>query len=160
MDAVPHQKKVRPHVNILYVCLGNICRSPMAEFMLRNAVEGRQSLSGQPIVVHGAGVAAEVGSPATREVRAVLAEAGISGDGHLARQLTDEMLEQADLVLVATEDVRRRVLRYAGAEASKVQLMLGDQDLSDPWGMPIDDYRETFEQLKPRVEALAAAITL
>jgi protein-tyrosine phosphatase len=147
-------------LNILYVCLGNICRSPMAEFMLRNAVEGRQSLSGQPIVVHGAGVAAEVGSPATREVRAVLAEVGISGDGHVARQLTDEMLEQADLVLVATEDVRRRVLRYAGAEASKVQLMLGDQDLSDPWGMPIDDYRETFEQLKPRVEALAAAITL
>ncbi len=132
----------------------------MAEFMLRNAVEGRQSLRGQPIVVHGAGVAAEVGSPATREVRAVLAEAGISGDGHVARQLTDEMLEQADLVLVATEDVRRRVLRYASAEASKVQLMLGDQDLSDAWGMPIDDYRETFEQLKPRVEALAAAITL
>jgi protein-tyrosine-phosphatase len=70
------------------------------------------------------------------------------------------MLEQADLVLVATEDVRRRVLRYAAADASKVQLMLGDQDLSDPWGMPIDDYRETFEQLKPRVDALAAAITL
>jgi protein-tyrosine-phosphatase len=93
-------------------------------------------------------------------VREVLAEAGIDGDGHVARQVTDEMLEQADLVLVATEDVRRRVLRYAGADASKVQLMLGDQDLSDPWGMPIDDYRETFEQLKPRVEALAAAITL
>jgi protein-tyrosine-phosphatase len=51
-------------------------------------------------------------------------------------------------------------LRYAAADASKVQLMLGDQDLSDPWGMPIDDYRETFEQLKPRVDALAAAITL
>ena len=64
-------------MNILYVCLGNICRSPMAEFMLRDAVAGRQSLSGQPIVVHGAGVAAEVGSPATREVRAVLADAGI-----------------------------------------------------------------------------------
>jgi len=155
-----NNRKLRPLVNILYVCLGNICRSPMAEFMLRDAVAGRQSLSGQPIVVHGAGVAAEVGSPATREVREVLAEAGISGEGHVARQLTDEMLEQADLVLVATEDVRRRVLRYASAEASKVQLMLGDQDLSDPWGMPIDEYRETFEQLKPRVEALAAAITL
>ncbi len=147
-------------MNILYVCLGNICRSPMAEFMLRDAVAGRQSLSGQPIVVHGAGVAAEVGSPATREVREVLAEVGIAGDGHIARQLTDEMLEQADLVLVATEDVRRRVLRYASADASKVQLMLGDQDLSDPWGMPLDDYRETFAQLKPRVDALAAAITL
>lgn len=147
-------------MNILYVCLGNICRSPMAEFMLRDAVAGRQSLSGQPIVVHGAGVAAEVGSPATREVREVLAEVGIAGDGHIARQLTDEMLEQADLVLVATEDVRRRVLRYAAADASKVQLMLGDQDLSDPWGMPLDDYRETFAQLKPRVDALAAAITL
>ena len=147
-------------MNILYVCLGNICRSPMAEFMLRDAVAGRQSLSGQPIVVHGAGVAAEVDSPATREVREVLAEAGIAGDDHVARQLTDEMLEQADLVLVATEDVRRRVLRYASADASKVQLMLGDQDLSDPWGMPLDDYRETFEQLKPRVAALAAAITL
>ncbi len=147
-------------MNILYVCLGNICRSPMAEFMLRDAVAGRQSLSGQPIVVHGAGVAAEVGSPATREVREVLAEVGIAGDGHIARQLTDEMLEQADLVLVATEDVRRRVLRYASADASKVQLMRGDQDLSDPWGMPLDDYRETFAQLKPRVDALAAAITL
>ncbi len=147
-------------MNILYVCLGNICRSPMAEFMLRDAVAGRQSLSGQPIVVHGAGVAAEVGSPATREVREVLAEVGIAGDGHIARQLTDEMLEQADLVLVATEDVRRRVLRYASADASKVQLMLGDQDLSDPWGVPLDDYRETFAQLKPRVDALAAAITL
>ncbi len=104
----------------------------MAEFMLRNAVEGKQSLSGQPIVVHGAGVAAEIGSPATREVRAVLAEAGISGDGHVARQLTDEMLEQADLVLVATEDVRRRVLRRAAAIAERLVPLAAAVSASTP----------------------------
>lgn len=136
------------------VCLGNICRSPMAEYMLRDAAVR----AGVDIEVESAGVSAEVGNRATREARQVLAENGINADAHIARMLTEQMLIEADLVLVATESLKRRVMNFANASESKVRLMLGDRDLADPWGLTMRDYRETAEQLQPVVDDLVALV--
>lgn len=137
------------------VCLGNICRSPMAEFMLRDAAAN----AGVNIEVESAGVSAEVGRPATREAREVLAEIGVSGEGHVARMLTEQMLADADLVLVATESLMRRVMQFDGADASKTKLMLVDADLPDPWGLSLEDYRDTAEQLEHMVNRVIAEAT-
>jgi protein-tyrosine-phosphatase len=86
----------------------------------------------------------------------VLEEHGIDGSRHVARQLTELMLANADLVLVATESVRRRVLTYENADEQKVRLMLGDVDLDDPWGMSLETYRSTARQLAPAIDELVA----
>lgn len=135
-------------MNVLMVCLGNICRSPMAEFMLRDAASKQR----MPIQVESAGINAEVGNPATREARQVMDERGIDADDHVARQLTEEMLHAADLVLVATESIRRRVIAYPGADAARVHLMLETRDLADPWGLSLTEYRETAWELDDMVE--------
>jgi protein-tyrosine-phosphatase len=135
-------------MNVLMVCLGNICRSPMAEFLLRDAA----SKKGMTLRVESAGINAEVGNPATREARQVMQERGIDAEAHVARQLTEEMLRSADLVLVATENVMRRVLMYPDADAAKIHLMLGARDLADPWGLSVTDYRETAWELDDMVE--------
>ncbi|MEY4078962.1 MAG: hypothetical protein RIS80_731 [Actinomycetota bacterium] len=137
------------------VCLGNICRSPMAELMLRDAADAA-GLSG--VHVESAGVSAEVGEPATPHTVTVLEEHGIDGSRHVARQLTELMLANADLVLVATESVRRRVLTYENADEQKVRLMLGDVDLDDPWGMSLETYRSTARQLAPAIDELVAGM--
>jgi len=141
-------------VKVLMVCLGNICRSPMAEFMLRDAA----ATAGLAIEVESAGVSAEVGRPATREARQVLSEIGVSGEGHVARMLTEQMLAEADLVLVATESLMRRVMQFNGADASKTKLMLVDADLPDPWGLSLEDYRDTATRLKGLVDRVIAAV--
>ena len=127
----------------------------MAEFMLRAATDAAH-LTG--VRIESAGVAAEVDEPATAHTLAVLAEHCIDGSNHLARQLTEQMLADADLVLVATDSLRRRVLSYRNADQSKVRLMLGEGDLADPWGFSLDTYRLTARQLAPQVESWVAEI--
>jgi protein-tyrosine-phosphatase len=125
----------------------------MAEFILRDAAAN----AGLTIEVESAGVSAEVGRPATREARQVLAELGVSGEGHEARMLTERMLVEADLVLVATESLRRRVMQFDNADASKTTLMLVDADLPDPWGLSLEDYRDTATRLQGMVDRVIAA---
>ena len=89
---------------VLFVCIGNICRSPFGERLLA------ERLQGHGFEVASAGVAAMVGSAMSPEAAAQLGEYGGSADGFVARQLTPAMLREADLVLTATRDLRARVL--------------------------------------------------
>ena len=82
--------------SILVVCTGNICRSPMAEGILRILLRGR-GVAG--LAVSSAGVAAWDGSGATPEAVQAMAQNGIDITGHVARRLDPPMVEQADLVV-------------------------------------------------------------
>ena len=84
---------------VLVVCTGNVCRSPLVARLLQSRLDAWAP--GQ-VVVTSAGTRAVVGQPMTRYAAAELTGVGGSPDGHVARQLTEEMLAEADLVLTAT----------------------------------------------------------
>jgi len=94
---------------VLFVCIGNVCRSPLGERLL--ALE----LPAEDFEVASAGVGALVGSPMTPEAADHLQSYGGSADGFLARQLTPAMVNESDLVLTATKAIRSRVLEDSPA---------------------------------------------
>ncbi|MFF2371033.1 low molecular weight phosphatase family protein [Agromyces sp. NPDC058110] len=93
-------------MNVLVVCTGNICRSPVAEQVLTARLHA-VGLDG--VQVSSAGTGALVGSPMTPEAAALSVRYGADPSGHLARQLTASLVQDADLVLTATRQHRARV---------------------------------------------------
>lgn len=81
--------------NILVVCIGNICRSPMAEYMLRKECP--------TLKVHSAGIAAMQGHPADDKAKQCMQNQGIPLDSHIARQLNSSLVKEADLILVMSQ---------------------------------------------------------
>jgi protein-tyrosine phosphatase len=103
-------------IDLLLVCTGNVCRSPMGAALLRAHLEAR----GVDAHVHSAGTL-PWGGPATPNSVEVMHEHGLSIDGHLSRALTDELVMTADLVLGMTRDHVWRVTR-AGDVAARAFL--------------------------------------
>ncbi|WP_104195976.1 low molecular weight phosphatase family protein [Cryobacterium sp. M15] len=91
---------------ILMVCTGNICRSPLAEQLLREDLR----TAGIDAVITSAGTRAMTGSDMTPEAAALSSQYGASHTRHVARQLTEELIADADLVLTATREHRRQVV--------------------------------------------------
>lgn len=89
---------------VLVVCVGNVCRSPLAERLLAVRL-------GEGFEVGSAGVGALVGEPMDPMAAAELERLGGSADGFVARRLTERLVQESDLVLTATKDVRARVLQ-------------------------------------------------
>ncbi|GEK23012.1 phosphotyrosine protein phosphatase [Cellulomonas xylanilytica] len=139
---------------VMVVCTGNICRSPMAEVVLRE----RFAAAGlaDRVVVDSTGISDEEhGDPIDRRARTVLVAAGYpSGDGHRARQTVAD--DRRDLVLAMT-DAHARALRRLGAEPVLFRSFdpaAAGADMADPWyGGPAD-----FEECLTQIEAAADAI--
>ena len=105
--------------NILVVCVGNICRSPVGERILAEKVPR--------LDVRSAGIGAMVGSKADQLASDVAANRGVSLEGHVARQFTSQMGEDSDLILVMEDGHRREIGRRAPH-------LLGRIMLFDHWG--------------------------
>ncbi|MFC4590310.1 arsenate reductase/protein-tyrosine-phosphatase family protein [Sphaerisporangium corydalis] len=117
VDAVPEEPPppVAPSFRLLFVCTGNMCRSPIAERLMVAALGG-----GSRIVVESAGTAAMPGSRMTPEAVRVLAEKGAGPGGFTARRLTSQLVGEADLVLAATREHRARVVSLYPPAAVRV----------------------------------------
>lgn len=122
--------------HILVVCIGNICRSPVAEAMLRARLPAKQFSS--------AGLGAMVGEGVEPKARQLAEKAGFDVANHKARQLTPAMLEAVDLVLVMSEGQRRAVADLSPTVMGKT-MRLG-QWLENGQGKDIPDpYRKSQE---------------
>ena len=125
-------------IRILFVCHGNICRSPMAEFIMKDLVK-KAGLEKQFEIASAATSTEEIGAPVYPPARRKLAEHGISCSGKTARQLEHWDCERYDLLIGMDRANLRNMRRICGGgEAGKLHTMLeyagrpGD-DVADPW---------------------------
>ena len=118
---------------ILFVCHGNICRSPMAEFVMKYLVEQAQ-LTDQYLIASAATSTEEIGNPVYPPARRKLAEHGIRCDGHAARQMTHADYKRFDLLIGMDSANLRNMTRIAGGDpGGKIRPLLYDKDVADPW---------------------------
>ena len=122
---------------ILFVCHGNICRSPMAEFLMKELV--RQAGQAEAFCIASAATSAEeLGNPVYPPVRRKLAEHGIDCSGKTARQLTRRDYEDWDLLIGMDEENMAGMRRlFGGDPEGKLHMLLEyaglNQDVADPW---------------------------
>lgn len=143
-------------MDVLFVCTGNTCRSPMAAAALAHLC---RDLERPRLRVRSAGVAAVDGMLVSREARRTLAEAGIPlGDGH-SRALTEAMVRDADLVVTMTRAHAREILRTFPWAADRVRLLLtfsgSEEDVPDPYGGNDAVYRHCLRSMAGALERLA-----
>ena len=116
---------------VLFVCHGNICRSAMAEFMMKDLVKK----AGRANEFHIASAAVsreEIGNPVYPPARRELARHGIACDGHAAHQITRKELEEYDHIYYMDGSNARYLRRLFGDGAEKCQPLLS-HDVADPW---------------------------
>jgi protein-tyrosine phosphatase len=157
----------RPLYRVVVVCTGNICRSPMGEFILRERFEAARI--GGRVVVESAGTHSwEVGSPADPRTLAVLARHGHPDFGradHIARTFQREWVDEVDLILAADSGHRRHLLKLARTDEQRAKVQMfrsfdpeaartGQLDMADPWYG--DD--EAFERTYAEVTAAADGV--
>ena len=122
---------------ILFICLGNICRSPMAEFVMKDMVK-RAGTADQFEIASAATSREEVGNPVYPPARQKLAEHGISCKGKTARQLCAEDYSYYDLLIGMEKANLRSMQRIcSGDPEGKMHLLLdgtaNPHDVADPW---------------------------
>lgn len=122
---------------ILFVCHGNICRSPMAEFVMKDLVRkaGREA---EFSIASAATSTDEIGNPVYPNARRKLAEHGIACDGHTARQLTPRDYNAYDLLIGMDSANLRNMQRICGGDPEgKLHLLMDftdrPGDVEDPW---------------------------
>ena len=117
-------------IKILFVCHGNICRSPMAEFVMKDMV-AKAGLSGQVYIESAAASREEIGSPVYPPARRELNRHGISCDGKTARQITEGDLTKFDRIYYMDSLNQRRLGRMFPEYGRFLPFL--DRDVADPY---------------------------
>jgi len=133
--------------NVMIVCIGNICRSPMAEGLLRDAMP--------ELSVYSAGLGALVGKPADATSIDLMDAAGVDIHPHRAQQLNNVLASQADLILVMDGEQKLEVQRRHPVATGKV-FRLGEPgkfDIPDPYRQPREAFEQSLELIQRGVDA-------
>ena len=142
---------------ILFVCHGNICRSPMAEFLLKDIVKNR-GLSAEFEIASAATSREEIGNPVHYGTRNKLAQLGISVSGKHAVQVTKRDYEHYDLLLAMDSNNIRNLQRVLGADTQhKIHLLLDyterkGESIADPWYT--GDFEATYNDIMQGLKGL------
>ena len=145
------------------VCLGNICRSPIAELVLREMVE----TEGLDVVVTSAGTGAwHVGGPMDPGSATVLAEHGLDPSRHVAQQMTADRIGEFDLLVAMDRSNRDDLLDLVG-DRDRPQVVLlrdfdpdgdPDQSVPDPYGGGPDGFATVYAQVEAACAGLVVAL--
>ncbi|MCA9190245.1 MAG: Sua5/YciO/YrdC/YwlC family protein [Planctomycetales bacterium] len=132
---------------VLLVCTGNTCRSPMAEVLMRHALERRFGTANFSVV--SAGLSAFPGGAASPEAIAVMAQRNLNLRSHQSKSITERVVKFADLILTMTNSHRRAIVERMPDTVSRLHLVSGTgQDVSDPFGGNESIYADCADQIE------------
>ena len=127
---------------ILFVCTGNTCRSPMAESILKHLIKEKNL---KDIKVSSCGTNAQIGQPMSENAINALKNMNILPLKHKAKQFDEKMLENFNLILTMTKVHKDAIGNYKNVFTIGEFTSLGD--ISDPYGLPVENYQITAAQL-------------
>lgn len=133
--------------SILVVCIGNICRSPIGERLLKQLLPEKHICS--------AGVGAVVGSAVDLTAEKVATNHGLDTAGHIARQITPEMCHRADLILAMTQENIEQIYYLVPEARGKVMLFgkwLNDVEIPDPYKQKQKAHEQAYKLLEEAAE--------
>lgn len=145
---------------VLLVCTGNICRSPLAEAIMRREFT---QMGKEDFEVASAGTGAWDGAPASEGAYLVALEHGLDLSAHRARLLTRDLVQQADIIFTMARHHRARVEELGGDRRTHV---IGEYagrsgpeaEVSDPFGGDLDVYRQTYAELEELIRSAVARL--
>ena len=145
---------------ILFICHGNICRSPMAEFVMKDLVE-KAGLEQEFHIASAATSTEEIGNPVYPPARRKLAEHGIDCSGKTARQLRRDDYGQYDFLVGMDRENLRGMHRICGGDPEgKLRLLMDftdrPGDVADPWYT--NDFEATWRDVEEGCRALLESI--
>lgn len=146
--------------SILFVCLGNICRSPMAEFIMKHIVT-ENGLSDSFIISSAATSAEEQGNGMHYGTRRVLTDKGIPFTQHYARHLTEKDYDKYDYIIgMDRNNIRDMTAFFGGDPKNKISLLLSfageNRSVADPWYT--GDFEKTYNDILLGCKALYQSI--
>jgi tRNA threonylcarbamoyl adenosine modification protein (Sua5/YciO/YrdC/YwlC family) len=149
-----------PHeLNVLFVCGGNTCRSPMAAALFRARCPSPR------VNVRSAGLSAAKGSQAARLARMVMREQGLSLEEHRSEELSDELAAWADLILAMTRGHLLRIRRRYARFSDRTFLLTGfpkpwphGRNIQDPIGGSLGIYKRTYQQIQLYIHSICPKI--
>lgn len=142
-------------MNILFVCTGNTCRSPMAAALF-NKMAVEKNL---PVRIESAGIYAVDGQPASAGAIGAMEKYGIDLSGHRAKPVKPELLDKCDLILTMTAGHRDALLPYAPGKVYTLCEYGGiSGDIKDPFGGDVHIYEECAAEILCALEKVAEKI--
>ena len=141
-------------IKILFICHGNICRSPMGEYILKDMVS-RRGMGAEFEIASAAVSTEELGNPVYPPARRELQMHGIACDGHAAHQITHAELRYYDYIYYMDASNARWLRRLFGDEAAKCRPLL-ERDVADPWYT--GDFTQTWNDITEGCERILAEV--
>ena len=147
-------------IKVLFVCHGNICRSPMAEFLMKDMV-GKRGLSDRFYIESAATSTEEIGNPVHHGTVGILSRLGISCSKKRARLMSRVDYDRFDFLIGMDHYNIRNMNRICGGDPEgKISLLLSfageDRDVADPWYT--GDFNKTYDDIKRGLEAFLKKI--